>query len=86
MKEIKATAPTPQDWVDLVRENERLTKVNHSLYSSALTVAATLHRVRSELEYDCSDVLLDRINESIRLQAIALSEHAKKQIGDLKDD
>ena len=23
-KEIKATAPTPQDWIDLVRENERL--------------------------------------------------------------
>lgn len=25
-KEIKATAPTPQDWIELVRENERLTK------------------------------------------------------------
>ena len=24
MKEIKATAPTPQDWIELVRENERL--------------------------------------------------------------
>lgn len=24
MKEIKATAPTPQDWIDLVRENEKL--------------------------------------------------------------
>jgi hypothetical protein len=24
MKEIKATAPTPQDWIALVRENERL--------------------------------------------------------------
>lgn len=24
MKEIKATAPTPQDWIDLVSENERL--------------------------------------------------------------
>ncbi len=23
-KEIKATAPTPQDWIDLVRENEKL--------------------------------------------------------------
>lgn len=23
-KEIKATAPTPKDWVELVRENERL--------------------------------------------------------------
>lgn len=23
-KEIKATAPTPQDWIELVRENERL--------------------------------------------------------------
>ena len=22
--EIKATAPTPQDWIELVRENERL--------------------------------------------------------------
>lgn len=26
MKEIKAAAPTPQDWIDLVRENERLAK------------------------------------------------------------
>lgn len=26
MKEIKAKAPTPQDWIELVRENERLTK------------------------------------------------------------
>ena len=26
MKEIKATAPTPQDWIELVRENERLNK------------------------------------------------------------
>ena len=24
MKEIKATAPTPQDWIELVRENEKL--------------------------------------------------------------
>lgn len=24
MKEIKATAPTPQDWIELVRDNERL--------------------------------------------------------------
>ena len=24
MKEIKATAPTPQDWIALVRESERL--------------------------------------------------------------
>lgn len=24
MNEIKTTAPTPQDWIDLVRENERL--------------------------------------------------------------
>lgn len=82
MKQIQATTPTPQDWVDLVRENERLVKVNRSLYSSALTVAATLHRVRSELEYDCSDAVLDRINESIRFQAIALAEHAKKTIGE----
>lgn len=82
MKQIQATTPTPQDWIDLVRENERLVKVNRSLYSSALTIAATLHRVRSELEYDCSDAVLDRINESIRLQAIALAEHAKKTIGE----
>lgn len=26
MKEIKATAPTPQDWIELARENERLAK------------------------------------------------------------
>lgn len=26
MKEIKATAPTPQDWIDLVSENERLSR------------------------------------------------------------
>lgn len=86
MNEIQATAPTPQDWIDLVRENERLVNANRSLYSSALTVAATLHRVRSELEYDCSDVLLDRINESIRLQAIALAEHAKKTLEDKTND
>jgi len=24
VKEIKATAPTPQDWIELVRENEKL--------------------------------------------------------------
>lgn len=27
MKEIKATAPTPQDWIELVRENERLRNI-----------------------------------------------------------
>lgn len=27
MKEIKATAPTPQDWIELVRENERLIEI-----------------------------------------------------------
>ena len=27
MKEIKATAPTPQDWIELVRENERLREI-----------------------------------------------------------
>lgn len=26
-KEIKATAPTPQDWIELVRENERLKEI-----------------------------------------------------------
>lgn len=31
MKEIKATAPTPQDWIELVRENERLKKSNAQL-------------------------------------------------------
>lgn len=30
-KEIKATAPTPQDWIDLVRENDRLKKSNAQL-------------------------------------------------------
>ncbi len=27
MKEIKATAPTPQDWIELARENERLRNI-----------------------------------------------------------
>jgi len=27
VKEIKATAPTPQDWIELVRENERLREI-----------------------------------------------------------
>ena len=27
MKEIKATAPTPQDWIELVRENEKLIEI-----------------------------------------------------------
>lgn len=27
MKEIKATAPTPQDWIELVRENESLRNI-----------------------------------------------------------
>ncbi len=31
MKEIKATAPTPQDWIDLVRDNERLKEENERL-------------------------------------------------------
>lgn len=31
MKEIKATAPTPQDWIELVRENERLKRSNAQL-------------------------------------------------------
>lgn len=31
MEEIKATAPTPQDWIELVRENERLSKSNTEL-------------------------------------------------------
>ena len=31
MKEIKATAPTPQDWIELVRENERLREENERL-------------------------------------------------------
>ena len=31
MKEIKATAPTPQDWIDLAMENERLKKSNKQL-------------------------------------------------------
>lgn len=34
--EIKATAPTPQDWVDLVRENERL-KENLALAESFMS-------------------------------------------------
>ena len=31
MKEIKATAPTPQDWIELVRESERLKESNKQL-------------------------------------------------------
>ena len=31
MKEIKATAPTPQDWIELVRDNERLKESNAQL-------------------------------------------------------
>lgn len=31
MKEIKATAPTPQDWIELARENERLREENERL-------------------------------------------------------
>lgn len=27
MKEIKATAPTPQDWIELARENEAKTEM-----------------------------------------------------------
>ena len=82
MKEIKATAPTPQDWIELVRENERLKETNRSLYSSALTVAATLHKVRCQLEGKCSARQLEMINNSIRLQAIALADHAKKVVGE----
>lgn len=36
MKEIKATAPTPQDWIELVRENERL-KENLALAESFMS-------------------------------------------------
>ena len=31
MKEIKAKAPTPQDWIELVRESERLKESNKQL-------------------------------------------------------
>ena len=31
MKEIKAKAPTPQDWIELVRESERLNESNKQL-------------------------------------------------------
>jgi len=34
-KEIKATAPTPQDWIDLVRENERLRKIAKIAFTKA---------------------------------------------------
>ena len=35
MKEIKATAPTPQDWIDLVRENDRLIEIAKIAFVSA---------------------------------------------------
>lgn len=35
MKEIKATAPTPQDWIELVRENEKLIEIAKIAFVSA---------------------------------------------------
>jgi len=35
MKEIKATAPTPQDWIELVRENERLIEIAKTAFTKS---------------------------------------------------
>lgn len=35
MKEIKATAPTPQDWTELVREKERLREIAKIAFTKA---------------------------------------------------
>lgn len=35
MKEIKATAPTQQDWIELVRENERLREIAKIAFTKA---------------------------------------------------
>jgi hypothetical protein len=86
VKEIKATAPTRkelyQEYRRLSEENERLREANRSMYSTALTVAAALHRVRCALDDDCSDIQIGIVNNNIRLQAIALADHAKKTIGE----
>lgn len=48
MKEIKATAPTPKDWIELVRENERL--INRLSLALGLMDFETMYVYKKSLE------------------------------------
>lgn len=60
MKEIKATAPTPQDWIELVRENERLKLIEKNLHNFLFDNASSL---KDGHFYDLRGILRNKTND-----------------------